>query len=120
MSKNVLVVEDDHILALVQTKFIQKMGFNVVASVTSGLQAIEAVRKYAPDVVIMDIRIDGDMDGVATMQEIQKFSNVPVIYSTGNSESGIFERAQTTNMKGFFVKPVNYDELEALLKSVFD
>lgn len=116
--KRVLVVEDDHILALVETKFIQKMGFTVVASVTNGPDAIEAVKEYAPDVIIMDVRIEGDMDGVETMREIQKFSSAPVIYSTGNSESAIHERARDTNMKGFFVKPVNYSDLESLINSI--
>lgn len=116
--KRIIVVEDDHILALVQTKFIERMGFEVIASVTNGRDAIEAVKELKPDIVVMDVRIDGDMDGVETMQEIQKFSDVPVIYSTGNSESAILERAKSTNMKGFFVKPVNYNELEQLIKSV--
>ncbi|MCW3104404.1 MAG: response regulator receiver [Bacteroidetes bacterium] len=115
--KKILVVEDDYILAMVQAKFIQKMGFTVVASVTNGIDAIEAVKKYSPDIIIMDVRIDGDMDGVQTMMEIRKFSEVPVIYSTGNSESALMERAKDTNMKGFFVKPVNYNELETLIKS---
>ena len=116
--KKVLVVEDDQILALVQVKFIQKMGFTVVASVTSGDDAIKAVKEFSPDVIIMDVRIEGDMDGVETMLEIQKFSSVPVIYSTGNSESTILERARETNMKGFFVKPVNYDDLHKLINSI--
>lgn len=115
--KKVLVVEDDYILALVQVKFIQKMGFTVVASVTNGIDAIEAVKKFSPDIIIMDVRIEGDIDGVETMMEIRKFSNIPVVYSTGNSESALMERAKDTNMKGFFVKPVNYNELETLISS---
>jgi len=116
--KRILVVEDDHILALVETKFIQKMGFTVVASVTNSADAIEAVKEHSPDVIIMDVRIEGEMDGVETMIEIQKFSSAPVIYSTGNSESAIHERAKDTNMKGFFVKPVNYSDLETLIKGI--
>lgn len=116
--KKILVVEDDYILALVQVKFIQKMGFDVVGSVTNGLDAIEAVKTQSPDVIIMDVRIEGDLDGVDTMAEIRKFSNVPVIYLTGNSEYALMERVKETDMKGFFVKPINYSELETLLKSI--
>jgi CheY-like chemotaxis protein len=116
--KKILVVEDDHILSLVQVKFIQKMGFEVVGSVTNGPDAVEAVRTLLPDLVIMDVRIDGEMDGVQAMLEIQKFSDVPVIYSTGNSESAIMERAKETNIKGFFVKPINYNELETMIRSI--
>lgn len=116
--KKVLVVEDDYILALVQQKFLEKMGFEVAASVTNGLDAIEAVKKHSPDVIIMDIRINGDLDGIQTMYEIQKFSNVPVIYSSGNSESSIIEKAKGTNMKAFFVKPINYEDLEGVINSL--
>lgn len=116
--KKVLIVEDDQILAIVQTKYLQKMGFDVVKSVINGLDAIEAVKKYSPDVIIMDVRIEGDLDGIETMKEIQKFSRVPVIYSTGNSESVIMERAKETNIKGFLIKPINYNELEELINKI--
>jgi len=116
--KKILIVEDDYILALVQVKFLQKRGFEIVASVPGGVAAIEAVKAFSPDVIIMDVRIKGDKDGIETMLEIQKFSDVPVIYSTGNSEKDILERAKATNMLGFFAKPVNYEELEKLIKSI--
>jgi CheY-like chemotaxis protein len=115
--KKILVVEDDYILALVQVKFLQKMGFNIVGSVTNGPDAIEVARNTPPDVIIMDVRIEGDMDGIDTMFEIQKFSEVPVIYLTGNSEGATIERAKQTNMKGFFVKPINFNDLEGLIRS---
>lgn len=116
--KKILVVEDDHILALVQVKFLQKMGFNVVASVTNGLDAIESVKKYSPDIIIMDIRIKGDLDGIETMYEIQKFSNVPVIYSTGNSEAAMIEKAKGTNMKAFLSKPIDYKDIQVIIESL--
>jgi CheY-like chemotaxis protein len=116
--KRILIVEDDQILAIVQTKYLQKMGFEVVSAVINGIDAINAVKEHSPDVIIMDIRIEGDLDGIDTMKEIQKFSNVPVIYSTGNSEAAILERAKDTNMKGFLIKPINYTELEELINRI--
>jgi two-component system, response regulator PdtaR len=116
--KKILVVEDDQILAIVQCKYLQKMGFQVVAAVSNGLDAIKAVKNYSPDIIIMDLRIEGDLDGVDTMKEIQKFSSVPVIYSTGNSERSILERAKETNMKGFLIKPINYSEMEELINKL--
>lgn len=116
--KKILIVEDDPILALVQTKFIQKMGFEVLDAVASSTEAIAAAKELLPDIIIMDMRIEGDLDGIQTMQEIQKFSAVPVIYLTGNSEMAMLERSKETNMKGFLVKPVNYQELEALIRTI--
>lgn len=116
--KKILIVEDDQILSIVQTKYLQKMGFVVVASVTNGLDAIKAVKLHKPDVIIMDVRIEGDLDGIDTMREIQKFSSIPVIYSTGNSESSILIRAKETNIKGFLIKPINYNQLEELINNI--
>lgn len=118
--KKILIVEDDPILSLVQTKFIQKMGFEVVSSVSNGDDAIQAVKEFSPDIIVMDMRIEGKLDGIQTMQEIQKFSEVPVIYLTGNSEMAMLERSRETNMKGFLVKPVNYAELEELIRAVLE
>jgi two-component system, response regulator PdtaR len=115
--KKILVVEDDYILALAQVRSLQKKGYNVVASVPSGVAAINAVKTLCPDLVIMDIRIEGEMDGIETMLEIQKFSSVPVIYSTGNSEAAILERAKQTNMKGFLVKPIDYNQLIKMIET---
>lgn len=116
--KKILVVEDDYILALAQVRSLQKKGYDVVASVPSGIAAIEAVKNLSPDLIIMDIRIEGEMDGIETMMEIQKFSDIPVIYSTGNSEAAIMERAKMTNLIGFLVKPIDYNELEKLIRQL--
>lgn len=112
--KKILIVEDEYIIALVQVKFFQKKGFEVL-SVGSGKAAIEAVKKFSPDLIIMDIRIEGDMDGIEAMIEIEKFASIPVIYCTGNSEEAIIDRARKTNMKGFLVKPINNNELEEII-----
>ncbi|MCE3280969.1 MAG: hypothetical protein K0S44_3160 [Bacteroidetes bacterium] len=112
--KKILIVEDEYIIALVQVKFLQKKGFEVV-TVGSGKAAINAVKDFSPDLIVMDIRIEGDMDGIETMIEIEKFASIPVVYCTGNSEEAIIDRARKTNMKGFLVKPINNTELEEII-----
>src|SRR4051812_31263330 len=110
--KKIVVVEDENILALAQIRALQKRGYNVIASVTNGIAAINAVKDFSPELIIMDVRIEGIMDGIETMMEIQKFSGIPVIYATGNSEASILERAKLPNMIGFLVKPVDYNEMD--------
>ena len=116
--KKVLVVEDDYLLSLVSRKCIELMGHTVVDSECNGPAAIEAVKKYKPDVILMDLRLEGDMDGIDAMHEIAKFSPVPVIYLTGNSDDVYRERAAKTNMISFCVKPVHYEELELLFAKI--
>lgn len=114
----VLIVEDDFMLCLINRKSIELIGYHVVATATNGQDAIKAAKKYNPDVILMDLRLDGEMDGIDTMNEIVKFSDVPVIYLTGNSEEVNKDRAAKTNLLGFCVKPVHFEELKALFSKV--
>jgi CheY-like chemotaxis protein len=114
----VLIVEDDFMLCLINKKCIELIGHTVVATATNGLDAIEAAKKHRPDVILMDLRLDGDLDGIDTMNEIAKFSSAYVIYLTGNSDEINKERASKTNLLRFCVKPVHFEELQVLFSKV--
>jgi CheY-like chemotaxis protein len=116
--KRILLVEDDPILVVLTKKNLERLGFEIVASVASGLQAIEAVKNFHPDFILMDLGLEGNMDGIDTMVEIQKFSSVPVIYLTGNSDPSIVERSEITNVKGFLIKPINFYLLEKIAATI--
>lgn len=115
--KKILVVEDDLLLSMLNKKHLQQMGHTVVNAVTNGKDAIESVIRDKPDIILMDIRIKGDMDGIETMMEISKFSNVPVIYLTGNSNEDSKARAVKTNMLAFCLKPVHFEELQHIISN---
>jgi CheY-like chemotaxis protein len=115
MTKRALIVEDDMILAMINQKYLERIGCTVVRSVSNGLEAITAVKELNPDFVLMDIRLDGDMDGIEAMDYIREFSNVMVIYVSGNSESEIKQRAEKTNMYAFLIKPLDFGELKMLI-----
>lgn len=118
MVKKILIVEDDMILAMVNKKYVELLGHKVVQSVRTGQDAIDAVKTHNPDLILMDIRIEGEMDGIEAMEEIRKFSNIPVVYLTGNSESSTKQRAEQTNMLAFCIKPVSMDDLKAVLEKI--
>lgn len=118
MAKKVLIVEDDMILSMVNKKYVEILGHKVIQSVRSGPEAIEAAKKHQPDIILMDIRIEGNMDGIEAMEEIRKFSQANVIYLTGNSEPLTKQRAEQTNMLAFCIKPVSIDDLKAILKNI--
>jgi len=113
--KKVLVVEDDIILAMIDKLYLQKIGCEVVGMVTNATDAVKAVHEQSPDLILMDIRIDGDRDGIMAMEEIRLFSQVPVIYFSGNSEVHMRQRALETGMLGFLVKPLDLDALKILV-----
>lgn len=112
--KKILIVEDDMILMMINKKYVQSLGHHVIAAVTDGESAIKAAQEYSPDYILMDIRIEGPLDGIETAEKINEFSKIPIIYISGNSDPITKERAQKTNMCGFFIKPISAE----LLKSV--
>lgn len=116
--KKVLLVEDDFILAMVHRKYLEKINCEVIDSVVSGEEAIQSALKKNPDFVLMDIRLEGIMDGIEAMIEIQKTNNIPVIYVTGNSEPATIEKAKKTNMIGFLIKPLHLEDIRNIVEKL--
>lgn len=115
--KNILIVEDEFIIAMLIEKQITRLGYNVVAKVTSGDKAISAVQENGCNLVLMDIKIIGDLDGIQTMQEIRKFSDIPVIFITGNSDPITRQKAMETNPISYIIKPI---EMEVLKQAIIE
>jgi response regulator of citrate/malate metabolism len=113
--KRILIVENDLLLALINKRYCEMLGHIVVASTRDGKSSIEAVKVHQPDVILMDIKIDGPLNGIETMHEIRKFSDVDVIYFTGNSEASVKAKAAETNMIAFYVKPIALEDLKSIL-----
>ncbi|HET6527977.1 MAG TPA: response regulator [Balneolaceae bacterium] len=107
----VLIVEDDLLLAMVEERLIKKLGFNVVGKVREGSEAIAKVAELKPDIILMDISLKGDLDGIQTMEIIRRNSDIPVIYLSGSSDRYYYERAKKTNFIAYLKKPVSRNEL---------
>lgn len=116
MSKNILIVEDDMILSMVTKRQVEALGHKVVQSVRSGIDAINAAKAHNPDIILMDIRIVGVMDGIEAMEEIMKFSQAKAIYISGNSEPTTKLRAEKTNMLAFCTKPISIEDLKLVIE----
>lgn len=117
--KNVLIVEDDMLLSLVEERLIEKMGHNVVAKVGTGKDAIDKAKELGPDIILMDIVLKGEIDGIEAMEEIRKHSNVPVVYLSGNSDRFNFERAKKTGFTDYLVKPITSNDLYKPFEKAF-
>lgn len=109
--KKVLIVEDDMLLSLVEERLIEKMGHKVIGKVESGEEAIKKNRKLKPDLILMDIVLKGEIDGIQAMEKIRESSDVPVIYLSGNSDRFNYERAKKTGFTEYLVKPVSSNDL---------
>jgi two-component system, response regulator PdtaR len=107
----VLIVEDDVLLSLVEARIVVKLGYEVAEKAVSGENAIELAKAHNPDVILMDISLKGELDGIDTMKEIRKFSKVPVIFLSGNSDKISVERARKTGFIDYLIKPVGLEDL---------
>ncbi len=108
------------IISMVLERMINKMGFEVVEKATTGEKAITLAQEHEPDIILMDIQLKDDIDGITAMQKIRKSSEVPVIYITGNSDQYYKERAQKTNYIDYLVKPIQMDDLKESINKVFN
>lgn len=124
MSKNqrktVMIVEDDLILNLLYESYLDKLGYDAEGELVYGKTAIEVAKKIKPDLILMDISLEGEIDGITAMKEIQKFSDVPVIYITGNSDPYHVERAKETGYLDYLVKPIEFNDLKESLERNYD
>lgn len=109
---NVLIVEDDNVLSLFLTKMIEHIGHNVIGVCTTGKNAIQKIESDAPDLVLMDIMLEDEIDGIQVVEKFEANSTKPhVIYITGNSDEYNKTRAKQTTYIDYLIKPVGIEDL---------
>ena len=117
-NKTIMIVEDDMVISLVIDKMVRALGYTVVGKATSGPEAIEKVLELKPHIILMDIRIKGDMDGVDTVIKIREELDVNVIFLTGNSDKLNYNRAEKAGFVDLITKPFTMVDLEGALKKI--
>jgi CheY-like chemotaxis protein len=113
VSAKVLVVEDESIVAMGIKYKLESLGHTVVEIVSSGENAIKAANKHKPDVILMDIVLKGDMDGIDAAQIIHDTIDIPIIYLTAYADEEMLTRARVTEPYGYIIKPFKSSELNA-------
>ena len=107
----ILIVEDESIVAEDIRNKIENLGYAVVGSVSSGEACIAEVEKSSPDLILMDIRLDGKIDGVTTAEKLRQQYDIPIIYVTSYDEDTVYQRAKVTQPYGYITKPYDTSEL---------
>lgn len=109
--KRILIVEDHLIIALDLEQILINLGYEVAGIVNTGEESIEFVKNRRPDLVLMDIMLSGDIDGISAAEVIHRTLDVPIIYLTAHSDEKSLERAHVTGPYGYIVKPIQEREL---------
>ncbi|MCC5915295.1 MAG: response regulator [Balneolaceae bacterium] len=114
--KKILIVEDDLIIALSTEKMVEKIGHDVIDRVTTGEQAIDVALKEKPDLILMDIRLAGKLDGIDATKKIKsEMDDIKIVYLTGNTDPAYRERANGTGYEAYLIKPITYKDLEKII-----
>ena len=118
--KQVLIVEDDLILSLQLEMQIKLMGYEIAGKANNATDAIEMIKEKNPDLVLMDIILAGEMDGVDAISTIRDFSDVPVLYLTGNGDEQTRRRAHASRPVAYIVKPVDMLLLKKTINEILN
>ena len=113
----ILVVEDENVIARDIKDCLENLGYSVPAIAASGVEAIAKATELLPDLVLMDIRLKGQMDGIQAAEQIWSRLQIPVIYSTGYSDKNTLERAKATAPFGYILKPIEERELYVAIET---
>jgi DNA-binding LytR/AlgR family response regulator len=107
----ILIVEDEAIVALDLSMRLQSANYVVVGHATSGKEAEQLFRETSPDLVLMDINIAGELDGIETATRLKQIQDVPIIFLSALSQKDVLERAKSAQPAGYLVKPFNAESL---------
>ena len=113
----ILIVEDEFLIALELKKSLSQSGYAVCGPVASGQEAVESARTESPDMVLMDIRLMGDMDGIEAARQIGTFSSASIIFATGYPDPDLKARAMALKPAAYLIKPVEISDIEAAIQS---
>jgi CheY-like chemotaxis protein len=112
----VLVVEDDNITVMELRDRLQSLGYAVSGVASYGKEAIEKAAEMRPDLVLMDIRLKGDMDGIEAAEEISARFDIPLVYLSALADQNTLQRAELTKHYGYVGKPFDERELQAAIE----
>ncbi len=113
----VLIVEDESIIALELGESLRELGYEVVGIAHNAAAAVARARELRPDVVLMDIMLEGDEDGIAAAAALGEHGEIPVIFCSAYSDAGTLRRATASGAHAFITKPYRPDQVRALVET---
>jgi len=112
----ILIVEDENIIALDIQYILENLGYSVSDVVSSGEESIEKASKIRPDLILMDIKLKGNIDGITAAEQIYNRFQIPVIYLTAYGNEGVMKRAKKVRHFGYINKPFEERELQTVIE----
>ena len=113
---NIVIVEDEPIVAMDIKRCLKELGYQVAAIAANSEDAVQQIVEHRPDLVLMDIRLKGDIDGIETAWRVRQRFNVPIVYLTAHSDPETLERAKFTEPYGYILKPYEDRDLHTTIE----
>ncbi|MCP4040816.1 MAG: response regulator, partial [Gammaproteobacteria bacterium] len=114
--KRILLVEDESLIAQNEKLMLEELGYMVTGIASSGEKALRSLEEDTPDLVLMDIMLKGDMDGIEVADTIRKQHDVPVVFVTAYADEKFIQRAKLTEPFGYVVKPIDQQSLSSSIE----
>lgn len=120
MSRNleVMVLEDERLISIMLCRMVEKLGHHVCSCVFSAASALQYLEHDRPDIVLLDIHLEGDADGISVGKVLSEQYHIPFVYATAYTDPETRTRALETCPVAFMVKPVNFDALRKVCDSI--
>lgn len=118
MKTKILIAEDTSITGMDLWHLLELWGYELCEQVTSGEEAVLKAEQEGPDIIIMDIGLDGSINGIEAAEEIHERFGIPVIFITGYSDEKTRAKAEAVKPAGFFVKPLDYYKLKSAIEEI--
>ncbi len=113
---NVLVVEDERLVAEDLKQILSEEGYNVVGLYSSGEKLLENIESHIPDIILMDIKIKGKLDGVETSVILRQKYDIPIVYLTAHADQATLDRVKITEPYGYVLKPFERREIHTSIQ----
>ncbi|MGP8023839.1 MAG: response regulator [Methanobacterium sp.] len=117
INPTILIVENNSIEAKDIQLFLESINYNVIGITSSGEEALEKVNKHGPDLILLNIGLKGDLDGIEVASKIKECFDTPMIYLTEHPEEDILEQVKLTTPYGYLIKPLNKTLLKTILET---
>jgi DNA-binding NarL/FixJ family response regulator len=118
--RTILLVEDEFLACLHLKTVLANRGYEVVGPASSGQEAIDLAARFRPELVLMDIRIAGNIDGIAAASRILELYAVPVIFMSGYQDRDLREKALALKPLAYLVKPVMIRDIESAIEKIIE
>jgi CheY-like chemotaxis protein len=113
----IMLVEDEAITAMDIQRMLEKIGYSVPITISSGEESVQKAISIKPDLILMDIMLSEDMDGIEAAELIRKQADIPIIYLTASTDPTTIKRAEKTKHYGYLMKPIDRINLQTTIST---